>query len=909
MSVLSVVGVVTGGRFAVPTAFVEIVESPLAGGVSVLNYGGGERVALSLTAGGAAVVAGGDSLISGGFVLRVNGVALTLPVGSLEAAAALWAGGAGVSLTVYDGLQPATARAVELLSVPVGGGRFVLAAQAAGSGLTVHRVQGDGSLAQVSALGDGAGAYLGNVVSLAAAEVGGACYVIAGSSSEGGISVMRLTVAGVLEPVDSLGIAQMVPIPYVSAVDVARIGGESFVLVASAGASALAVFRLTGAGELEPVDYLIDSRDTRFAAVSQMDVFEVAGRVFVVVAGGDDGLSLFEMLPGGRLIHRQTFEDSMGLTLAAVSAIRAVVVGDVVQILVSSGGDAGVTVFELGTAGLGGVIAGTGRVVGSGLGDLIRVEGGATRVEAGLGDDLVMDGAGRDTIYGGGGADLFVFGADGEVDELRDFDPAVDRLDLSCWPMLRDLGQLLVRPTATGATISFGAEVLVITSALGRSLTVDEVLAAISPLSGGRYEVVPQTAAQPAPSVPVVAHGTDGADVLLGVGLADHLFGGAGDDSLQGGGGNDSLYGGLGADFLFGDEGDDLLNSGGGGDVLEGGNGNDSLTGSADGETLRGGAGDDSIEAMDGDNWAEGGAGRDVIRAGVGADRLWGGTEDDFLFAGAGNDLAYGGAGNDAINGGGGNDTLYGEDGADTLAGTAGDDLLYGGGANDQLGGGPGNDTLAGGDGDDILGAGLGHDLIWGGAGDDRAGGGKGRDTVHGDDGNDNLAGAWDNDELYGGAGRDSIGGGTGDDLIYGGIGDDLVGAGDGDDLVFGEAGFDFLGGGAGNDTLDGGGWADTLNGGGGDDSLIGGGGADVFVFNQFTAGEVDRIADFTLGEDRLRLKGIEGAGAQGRFDALVIYDGAIDGVAGTLIRYDGHVIFLEHVSAGALSVSDFWFT
>lgn len=73
-----------------------------------------------------------------------------------------------------------------------------------------------------------------------------------------------------------------------------------------------------------------------------------------------------------------------------------------------------------------------------------------------------------------------------------------------------------------------------------------------------------------------------------------------------------------------------------------------------------------------------------------------------------------------------------------------------------------------------------------------------------------------------------------------------------GNDRLFGKLGNDNLSGGDGADRLEGGYGADTLSGGAGGDVLIGGLGSDRFIFRN-GAGS-DRIADFTVGSDRLQL-------------------------------------------------------
>jgi Ca2+-binding RTX toxin-like protein len=103
------------------------------------------------------------------------------------------------------------------------------------------------------------------------------------------------------------------------------------------------------------------------------------------------------------------------------------------------------------------------------------------------------------------------------------------------------------------------------------------------------------------------------------------------------------------------------------------------------GKALAGASFDDQLTAISGANTLLGNGGDDTLTAGSGdanglGDRLEGGNGNDTLIGGTANDKLYGGTGNDLLQGGGGNDTLSTE--------------------GDQA---PGNDTLQGGDGDDLF--------------------------------------------------------------------------------------------------------------------------------------------------------------------------------------------------------------
>lgn len=275
---------------------------------------------------------------------------------------------------------------------------------------------------------------------------------------------------------------------------------------------------------------------------------------------------------------------------------------------------------------------------------------------------------------------------------------------------------------------------------------------------------------------------------------------------------------------------------------------------------------------------------------------LIGGALDDTLIGGAGDDALSGQGGVDILSGGAGNDTLAGGGGQDSILGEDGDDLI---------GGGLDRDTISGGEGHDTIGGGFGADMLSGDAGDDYIASGDGNDEARGGVGNDTVGGSYGTDFVSGGDGDDSLGGGTGKDELIAGAGNDSVGGGEGDDTIEGGAGDDFLAGGGRNDLIDAGSGDDRINAGKGDDTITGGAGSDTFIFNEYFAGEVDRITDFEADIDQIRMGGVDVSSAGGRFGSLAISNTA----DGAMISYEGHSILLEGVDAGSLSNDDFIFT
>jgi Ca2+-binding RTX toxin-like protein len=117
-------------------------------------------------------------------------------------------------------------------------------------------------------------------------------------------------------------------------------------------------------------------------------------------------------------------------------------------------------------------------------------------------------------------------------------------------------------------------------------------------------------------------------------------------------------------------------------------------------------------------------------------------------------------------------------------------------------------------------------------------------------DGNDFVIGGQEFDLIKTGLGDDHLSGLGGNDELFGGAGNDIIRGGDGDDYLDGGDGEDVLIGGAGDD---------VFKAGKGVDIMTGGEGSDIFEFfaEDLAPGEVDKILDFTKGEDLIKFTGI----------------------------------------------------
>ena len=79
---------------------------------------------------------------------------------------------------------------------------------------------------------------------------------------------------------------------------------------------------------------------------------------------------------------------------------------------------------------------------------------GDDQLFGGAGDDWLDGGAGNDLLVGGQGADLFVFGPGSGADQIRGFEPGVDRVQLSgAEPVSFDDFRAAFETTAAGVAI------------------------------------------------------------------------------------------------------------------------------------------------------------------------------------------------------------------------------------------------------------------------------------------------------------------------------------------------------------------------------------------------------------------------------------------------------------------------
>lgn len=468
---------------------------------------------------------------------------------------------------------------------------------------------------------------------IATAMISNQPYLFTASQETNSIQSWNVAANGTPTPFDELDADQGLWISDPTDIVTAEIDGEAYLILASAGTSTLSTFHVGTDGSLSLIDHLLDDRNTRFAGVTTLEAVVHNGATFIISAGSDDGITILQLLPGGRLQPITSIADTPEAALANPSAIAATADANAISIFTASSSEPGLSEFTLDLSTLGVAFEGT-------AGDDTHI-GSAN-------DDFFIDSFGTDTFTGKDGRDLFILANDGVQDNITDFEIGQDQIDLSSWQGLRGANQLYFASIENGLRVIYGNEVLQIETNDGNPIDVPEFLDVglilstrlktdLSPGLSGPVTTTPDLPERdvyvaPTQDIPNQKEGIErvgvaGAEALTGTDFDDQIWGQGGDDTITGNAGNDMLFGGSGDDELSGGSGNDQLSGGSGrneswllrtdatanADVLIGGAGHDVLFGYAGADILDGGEGNDQLI---------GGGGRDIFIFNGGIDQI-----------------------------------------------------------------------------------------------------------------------------------------------------------------------------------------------------------------------------------------------------------------------------------------------
>ncbi|MEM9012970.1 MAG: beta-propeller fold lactonase family protein [Pseudomonadota bacterium] len=462
-----------------------------------------------------------------------------------------------------------------LESATVGGNTFLIGGAPVSDSLSVFQIDGDGNLTLTDQVfdADNPDFELDDVQEIEVATIGGATYVYATSFTDNGVSVFSLSSGGVLTSVQNVptngGGGQSIV--------VGEVDGQTMLFVANTDANAIDAYTVANDGTLT-----FAAQTTGLADVFGLELVEIDGVTFL--AGAEffnDRVNLYSIAADGSVEVVETINDtaSVDVRLNGAFHIEPLEIDGRQFLLVTGNADAGLTVIELGS--LDDAILGTadddGLIGLAGDDDLIGLDGDDF-VSGGDGDDVISGRRGDDNLDGGADDDVIVGGVGN--DTIRGGEGA----DV----LVAGLGRDAISYTDSnlGVAVNLGAG-----TADNGHATGDVFLGFEDIIGSGRRDTL--TGDDENNEI----DGANGADIINGGGGRDIIAGGNGPDTIDGGGGDDIINGNGGSDDIFGGAGADNLNGAGGRDELVGGIGDDTLSGGGGRDTIDGGAGDDMVDA------------------------------------------------------------------------------------------------------------------------------------------------------------------------------------------------------------------------------------------------------------------------------------------------------------------------
>ncbi len=410
-------------------------------------------------------------------VIEMNGDTVVLPATRYENNTEFYK--VNTSGQLGNGIDPSGLGQLSLnTAVTIGADTYVYTAGANGAGLVGYSVNSTLNFSQVTSVNDTGALYLGDISALTTATVGGVTYLFAASAYDTGIHSYTIGANGALTLADTVTPGDFSGFWRVQDMVSMEVGGVDYVVMASAGTSSLTVYSISTGGALYETDHVIDSLETRFQEASVLETFEFEGRSYVIAAGSDDGISVFELQSNGILREHASLADTYDTTLQNVTGISAEVIDGAVQILVSSGSDHGFTQITLDMTYLDTAISGTAnndQLVGSASADQILGLDGNDHLEGLDGDDILIDGAGTDHMTGGAGRDTFVFVEDSWTDVIMDFETGLDTIDLSQFSGVDDINDLNIYMSCFGVNIDIGGDIIIVMDQPDHVYTVAEI--------------------------------------------------------------------------------------------------------------------------------------------------------------------------------------------------------------------------------------------------------------------------------------------------------------------------------------------------------------------------------------------------------------------------------------------------
>ncbi|HVQ07464.1 MAG TPA: Ig-like domain-containing protein [Allosphingosinicella sp.] len=242
--------------------------------------------------------------------------------------------------------------ASSIASADVGGFTYVFVAGSVDDGISVFRLNANGTLTPVHDVTDAGALELDGARGLSTAMVDGNTYLFAAGFDDNGVSVFRVGTNGSLTSVSDVTDDATMLLAGVSDTATARVGASTYLYTAGTTENGISIFRVAGDGRLTYLSNQADNVTFELAGVRALSTVIVGATSYLIAGGADDGISVFSINAAtGALTNTANVNDAGGISLQDVSDITTAVIGGVTYVFIAGATDNGVSVYSLSAAG------------------------------------------------------------------------------------------------------------------------------------------------------------------------------------------------------------------------------------------------------------------------------------------------------------------------------------------------------------------------------------------------------------------------------------------------------------------------------------------------------------------------------------------------------------------------------
>ncbi|MCT4610093.1 MAG: Ig-like domain-containing protein, partial [Pelagimonas sp.] len=248
------------------------------------------------------------------------------------------------------------ATAQSVATYTIGGTTYLYVGNENTGNISVYSVAANGTLTYQSTLDTGSISLFFEAVDMKIAEVGGHTYLIALSDFGSTIGVFSVDTTvggnGALSIASNINDDLTTNFLSPTAIEVATVGGTTYVFVVADSENSLTVFSIAADGTLTEVDSVIDDETLLLRGATSVALAEVGGTTYAFVGSlFDDGVSVFSVANDGSLTHVQNVPDGGTNSLLQTVAMTTAEVDGTTYLVVSARFDDTLTVFSVGDDG------------------------------------------------------------------------------------------------------------------------------------------------------------------------------------------------------------------------------------------------------------------------------------------------------------------------------------------------------------------------------------------------------------------------------------------------------------------------------------------------------------------------------------------------------------------------------